>query len=627
MAGKSKGNRKTEIEASAKQAAEPENIEILARVGLDITALAQQGKIEKIAGWDEKIDRLEEILQRRIKHHIILLGPEGSGKRSIVFGLAEKLSTGDTTDKLRGCRIIELNLASMAQLAPGPDQFPKILFAAFQEALQEKNQCTLVIHDFHVLLAGPAGAGVPVATAHILRTMMEQTQVSFVICTTKQSFDAFKSEHEWLPVLSEVVEVDEPNDEVLSSILTAVSNDLGRYHALAFDAKAIELAGTMARRFSESGPVAGFAVRLLDESAAKVAVRSAGSSKKLKVKVDDVAEACAKKTGLSLSRIMRSEALELLELEDILKRRVKGQDEAVAKVAGLMRVSSLGLEDRRARPAGVLMFVGPSGVGKTELAKALTEARYGSESKMVVVNMAQYADDKGLPRLLGTDEDESAGTILTAIESNPHSVLLLKEIETSNVMVGAALSEFFGTGTLYGRDGREISFPGGMVILTVTVENLLEDADDRPLGFWGDGLTADAMVKEFEKVTKRVFPPEFLESLDEIVFFRPLEKEAVLEIAELRIRRIANSLEKRGIRLEVSTAARDLVAERGSSKKRGMKNLAKALDGVILRPVSSALLADSEISGIKVDAKDGEVVVETTGKAKTESRTGTSTGK
>ena len=601
---------------------EEEPRSVLSAAGLDITALAREGKLEKIAGWEEKIDHLAEILQRRVKHHVILLGPEGAGKRSIIFGLAEKIANGNMTKKLTGCRIVELNLASIAQIAQDPEQFPRALFAAFQEALGEKH-CILMIQDFHVLLGGYPGPVGPLASGHMLRAMMEQTQMSFILCTTKQIYDELKADHEWLPQLAEIVAVGEPTDEVLQSILEAVARDLGNYHGLEFEPESIELAGSLAKRFSESGPIAGFAVRLLDEAAAKVAVRSASLEKAADVTSDDVAQACAQRTNLSLSKILRSETLELLELEDILGKRVKGQAEAVSKVAGVVRMLSLGLEKRGLRASGVLMFVGPSGVGKTELARALTEARYGCESKMTVINMAQYSDEKALPRLMGslTEDEGTSDALVRTIESKPHSVLVLKEIENSNVAVAAALSEFFRTGILYGVNGKEVSFSKGLIILTVTAENLLENAEDHPLGFWGDGITAAEMVKEVEKATERVFPPDFLESLDEIVVFKPLERDAVLEIAELRIHTIANALERQGIRLDVTRAAKELVADKGSSKNRGMRNLARALDGVIMRPVSSALLATSNASRITVDAKDGDVVVKVTGKASAKSTT------
>jgi ATP-dependent Clp protease ATP-binding subunit ClpC len=447
---------------------------ILPQVGLDVTALAKEGKLEEIAGWDEKIDRLEEIVQRRIKHHAVLLGPEGAGKRSIIFGLAERIASGKTTSKLSKCRIVELNLASIAQIAREPEHFPRVLFAALQEALQQDGYFVAAIRDFHVLLEGPPGTPASLTAAPVLRAMMEQTPLAFVLSTTEDSFSYLKLSHKWIPDLAEIVEVGEPSDEVLRNILTAVSDDLGKHHGIVFRAESIELAAEMAKRFSENRPVSGFAVRLLDEAAAKIAIGSAKTNGAVEVTADDIASACARRTGLPLSKVMRSETLELLELEDILEERVKGQSEAITRVAGFVRVASLGLEDRGLRPAGVLMFVGPSGVGKTELARALTETRYGSESRLSVINMAQYADEKAFQRLLGsTEEGDPGGILLKTIETNPHSVLILKEIENSNAAVAAVLSEFFRRGILYTPDGREVSFPNGIVILTVTIENLL----------------------------------------------------------------------------------------------------------------------------------------------------------
>jgi len=644
----------------------PSDTPTLDQYGRDLTALARDGRIDPVIGRADEIEQTIEVLSRRTKNNPVLIGEAGVGKTAVVEGIAAQIVAGDVPDVLRGRRLVELDLTGLVAGTRYRGDFEERLGKVMDEIRAHADSVLVFVDELHTVVnaggsEGSAGAG------NILKPALARGELHVIGATT---LDEYRTSIEKDPALErrfQPILVGEPSVADTVEILRGLRDRYEAHHQVRFTDEALVAAAELSDRYVADRHLPDKAIDLVDQAGARVRLRvrrpttdlrsleqeverlqrekdqavaaeqyerasglrdeltgvqqrltearsGGGGTGVPEVGVAEIAEVVSRATGIPVAQLTEEERDRLLRLEDVLHARVVGQDEAVEVVAEAVRRSRAGLGDPD-RPIGSFLFLGPTGVGKTELARALAEALFGDQDKMVRLDMGEFQERHTVSRLVGSPPGyvgyEDAGQLTEAVRRNPYSVVLLDEVEKAHPDVFNTLLQLLDDGRLTDSQGRTVSFANTVVVMTSNLgSEAIVNAAHGPLGFTtgtddGGRDVRDAVLRRL----KEAFRPEFLNRIDEVVVFRQLEAEQLARITDLLLEETRTRLAAQGIAVEVDEEAVAWLAERGHEPAFGARPLRRAIQRSLDNPVSRLVLAGDLQRGqrLRVGVVDGEL--------------------
>lgn len=644
----------------------------------DLNESAKQGKIDPVIGRDTEIQRVIQILSRRTKNNPVLIGEPGVGKTAIAEGLAQRIVTGNVPEILRNKRIISISIGSMLAGAKYRGEFEERLKKAIDE-VQQHDDMIIFIDEIHTLVGAGATEGAMDA-ANILKPALARGEFQVIGATTLDEYKKHIEKDAALERRFQPVQVGEPNEEDALEILKGLRDRYEAFHKAKITDEALKAAVSLSNRYITDRFLPDKAIDVVDEAASKVrmkvfsaapdvkaledrlntvkkekeaavtsqdfekaaklrdeekslskeiddkkSVAKEKSDQKLIVTEEDIATVVAQWTGIPVAKIAEEESETLLHLEEELHKRVVGQDEAVTAVAKAVRRARAGLKDPK-RPIGSFLFLGPTGVGKTELARALASSLFGDESAMIRLDMSEYMEKHTVSRLVGAPPGyvgyEEGGQLTDAVRRKPYSVILLDEVEKAHADFFNILLQVLDDGRLTDSQGRTVDFRNTVIIMTSNLGAKALHKNSPELGFLA-AKKADSNVDENKGIdfkeakksvmdaVKRHFRPEFLNRIDEMIVFHPLTEEDLKEIVTILMSNVTKRLEERDLQLEISPEAMKLLVKEGSDFTMGARPLKRAIQRLIEDPVSDLILKGDAKEGkiIKADAKDNDLVV------------------
>ena len=644
----------------------------------DLNESAKQGKIDPVIGRDTEIQRVIQILSRRTKNNPVLIGEPGVGKTAIAEGLAQRIVNGNVPEILRNKRIISLSISSMLAGAKYRGEFEERLKKAIDE-VQQHDDMIIFIDEIHTLVGAGATEGAMDA-ANILKPALARGEFQVIGATTLDEYKKHIEKDAALERRFQPVQVGEPNEEDALEILRGLRDRYEAFHKAKITDEALKAAVTLSSRYITDRFLPDKAIDVVDEAASKVrmkvfsaapdvkaledrlntvkkekeaavtsqdfekaaklrdeeqvlvkeiddkkSVAKEESDQKLIVTEDDIAAVVAQWTGIPVAKIAEEESETLLHLEDELHKRVIGQDDAVTAVAKAVRRARAGLKDPK-RPIGSFLFLGPTGVGKTELARALASSLFGDESAMIRLDMSEYMEKHTVSRLVGAPPGyvgyEEGGQLTDAVRRKPYSVILLDEVEKAHADFFNILLQVLDDGRLTDSQGRTVDFRNTVIIMTSNLGAKALHKNSSELGFLAPKKSESSTnqsnsidFKEAKKsvmdAVKRHFRPEFLNRIDEMIVFRPLTEEDLKHIVSILMSDVTKRLKERELQLEITSEAMQLLVKEGSDFTMGARPLKRAIQRLIEDPVSDLILKGDVTEGktIKVDVKDNEIVV------------------
>ena len=644
----------------------------------DLNESAKQGKIDPVIGRDTEIQRVIQILSRRTKNNPVLIGEPGVGKTAIAEGLAQRIVTGNVPEILRNKRIISLSIGSMLAGAKYRGEFEERLKKAIDE-VQQHDDMIIFIDEIHTLVGAGATEGAMDA-ANILKPALARGEFQVIGATTLDEYKKHIEKDAALERRFQPVQVGEPNEEDALEILKGLRDRYEAFHKAKITDEALTAAASLSSRYITDRFLPDKAIDVVDEAASKVrmkvfsaapdvkaledrlntvkkekeaavtsqdfekaaelrdeeqsllkeigdkkSIAKEKSDQKLIVTEEDIAAVVAQWTGIPVAKIAEEESATLLHLEEELHKRVVGQDEAVTAVAKAVRRARAGLKDPK-RPIGSFLFLGPTGVGKTELARALASSLFGDESAMIRLDMSEYMEKHTVSRLVGAPPGyvgyEEGGQLTDAVRRKPYSVILLDEVEKAHADFFNILLQVLDDGRLTDSQGRTVDFRNTVIIMTSNLGVKALHKNSPELGFLA-AKKSDFNVDENKEIefkeakksvmdaVKRHFRPEFLNRIDEMIVFHPLTEEDLKEIVTILMSDVTKRLGERDLQLEITPEAMKLLVKEGSDFTMGARPLKRAIQRLIEDPVSDLILKGDAKEGkiINADAKDNDLVV------------------
>ena len=644
----------------------------------DLNESAKQGKIDPVIGRDTEIQRVIQILSRRTKNNPVLIGEPGVGKTAIAEGLAQRIVTGNVPEILRNKRIISLSIGSMLAGAKYRGEFEERLKKAIDE-VQQHDDMIIFIDEIHTLVGAGATEGAMDA-ANILKPALARGEFQVIGATTLDEYKKHIEKDAALERRFQPVQVGEPNEEDALEILKGLRDRYEAFHKAKITDEALTAAVSLSSRYITDRFLPDKAIDVVDEAASKVrmkvfsaapdvkaledrlntvkkekeaavtsqdfekaaelrdeeqsllkeigdkkSIAKEKSDQKLIVTEEDIAAVVAQWTGIPVAKIAEEESATLLHLEEELHKRVVGQDEAVTAVAKAVRRARAGLKDPK-RPIGSFLFLGPTGVGKTELARALASSLFGDESAMIRLDMSEYMEKHTVSRLVGAPPGyvgyEEGGQLTDAVRRKPYSVILLDEVEKAHADFFNILLQVLDDGRLTDSQGRTVDFRNTVIIMTSNLGAKALHKNSPELGFLAakksdsnvdenKGIDFKEAKKSVMDAVKRHFRPEFLNRIDEMIVFHPLTEEDLKEIVTILMSDVTKRLEERDLQLEIAPEAMQLLVKEGSDFTMGARPLKRAIQRLIEDPVSDLILKGDAKEGkiINADAKDNDLVV------------------
>ena len=637
----------------------------------DLIEMVRKDQIDPVVGRDNEIKRVVQILSRRTKNNPVLLGEPGVGKTAVAEGFSQKIVNGEVPDNLKNKRVMMLDMGSLVAGTKYRGEFEDRLKKIIEE-IREDGNVILFIDEMHTLI-GAGGAEGAIDASNILKPALARGEVQVIGATTLNEYQKYVEADAALERRFASVTINEPTPEVALTILKGLRPKYEKHHQLQITDEALESAVKLSKRYIASRFLPDKAIDLMDEAAARVRINNAqkvdkvsaikkklselsqekteallkedfekaaeirneelkiqeklekqiqrdkdeedSNNYRVKVTAEDIAEVVSEWTGVPVTQINRSEGDRLIRLEKILHNRVIGQDEAVKAVSKAIRRARSGLKDPT-RPIGSFMFLGPTGVGKTELAKALAEAMFGSEDSMIRIDMSEYMEKYTTSRLIGSPPGyvgyDEGGQLTEKVRNNPYSVVLLDEVEKAHNDVFNILLQVLDDGFLTDSKGRKVDFRNTIIIMT---SNLGATAlrDEKSVGFGAKDVSNDyeAMAAKVRETLKKTFRPEFLNRLDETVVFHSLNKEEIHQIVKLMAKNIIDRIKEQNINLKITPAAIDIVAEAGFDAEYGARPIRRVLQDKIEDLLSEELLAGNIETGatVTIGAKKGEITI------------------
>mgnify|MGYP000324269921 FL=1 len=586
---------------------------VLDQYSRDLTLIAGGGGTDPVVGREREISRVIQILSRRTKNNPVLVGEPGVGKTAVAEALARRVARGEVPDTLKNRRIVTLDLASMLAGTKYRGDFEDRVKCIIKE-VQRAGDVIVFIDELHTIVGAGSAEGA-IDAANILKPALGRGEIQVIGATTPEEYRKHIEKDAALERRFQPVNVPEPDGECCERMLLALRGSLEAHHGLRITDEAVSAAIRLSTRYICDRYLPDKAIDLLDEAASRVRVE--GSPSRTQVEDSDVAEVVSAWTGVPASAITEPESERLLRLEEALHRRVVGQDEAVSAVARAIRRGRVGLADPR-RPLGSFLFLGPTGVGKTELCRALAEAVYGDEEALIRLDMSEYMEKHAVSKLIGSPPGYvgygEGGQLTERVRRRPWSVVLFDEIEKAHEDVYNLLLQIMEDGRLTDSEGRRADFRSTIVVMTSNV-GAKAITENRPaLGFSGAARDGDGAVREAVMAELRqTFRPEFLNRVDDAIVFRRLTPADVRRIARGLTDAVRERMRALGVQLEVTDAALDLLAERGFDPTYGARPLRRCICTQLEDPAAEALLSGRTGPGDRLiaDAKDGKLVLET----------------
>ena len=590
---------------------------LLDQYSRDLTELAFAGRIDPVVGREKEIRRAEQILSRRSKNNPVLVGEPGVGKTAVAEGLALAIARGEAPDSLGQKRLVALDVPAMLAGTKYRGDFEERVKAVLKD-VRRAGDVILFIDELHTIVGAGSAEGA-IDAANILKPALGRGEIQILGATTPEEYRRHIEKDAALERRFQPVPVGEPNHDATLEMLRALRPRLERHHALRISDEALEAAYRLSVRYIGDRFLPDKAIDLLDEAAA--AQRLCPEREHL-VTGEEVARVVSQWTGIPAAGIERSEGERLRSLEDELHRRVIGQDEAVAAVARAIRRSRVGLRDP-GRPVGSFLFLGPTGVGKTELCRALAAAVYGDEKAIIRLDMSEYREKQAVSRLIGSPPGyvgyEDGGQLTEKLRRQPWSVVLFDELEKANEDVWALLLQILDEGRLTDSMGRTADFRNALIVMTSNIGARAISEDKPPLGF---GLSREesenALRRQVQEELRQTFRPEFLNRIDETILFRRLRPEELERITRRLLGEIAGRFESLGVRLEAADEAVRLLASTGEERRCGARPLRRRLCREVEDKAAELLLTGALLSGdtLRVEAENGAVRLRTETKMK-----------
>ncbi len=640
------------------------------QLATDLTTLAEEGKLDPVIGRQMEIERVIQILARRTKNNPALIGEPGVGKTAIVEGLAQRIVEGDVPVPLLNKRVLQLDVGSLVAGTMYRGQFEERLKRVIDEL--KASGAILFIDEVHMLV-GAGAAGSSVDAANILKPALSRGELQVIGATTLDEYRKHIESDAALERRFQPIMVDEPTIDEAIEILRGIRSAYEEHHRLSIADEALEAAVRLSARYVTERFLPDKAIDLIDESSSRVRMYKSPAAKSAKelmsqlrelrqnhalalednreddaleyqerqeeierqlerlrtswdrstspvVSAQDIAEVVAMWTGVPVMQLAEEESQRLLHMEEELKREIIGQDEAISAISKAVRRARSGLKDPR-RPIGSFIFLGPTGVGKTELTKAMARFLFGSEEALIQLDMSEFMERHTVSRLVGAPPGyvgyEEAGQLTEALRRRPYSIVVFDEIEKAHPEAHNMLLQIMEEGHLSDARGRKVDFRNAIIIMT---SNVGADMIKRQtgLGFTlkrdeqlEERLAYDDMRKKLMEALKRVFRPEFINRLDGVMVFRALSKADIQKIVELELNKVGRRLEEHNVTLMPTQAALDLLAEEGYDPEMGARPLRRAIQQKVEDPLSDALLSGEFSDGdtIVIDVENGEILL------------------
>lgn len=635
----------------------------LEKYSIDLTKLAREGKLDPVIGRDEEIRQVMQTLTRRKKNNPVIIGEAGVGKTAIAEGLASRIASGDVPSSLKGRRVMALDMGALVAGSKFRGEFEERLKSVMDEVKQAQREIILFLDEIHTMVgAGAAEGGVD--ASNMLKPALARGELQVIGATTLDEYRKYIEKDSALERRFQPVYLEEPSLEDTIEILKALKPRYEAHHKVTIDESALVASAKLSDRYISDRQLPDKAIDLIDEAASKLRIdaetlpsnlqalenrirqltdqeeaasqrsdyeqaaqfkteklrleqeyqdekRNVQGNHKVDMVVDesDIAELISRWTGIPTGRLLEQEAGRLINMEEVLHQRLIGQEEAVVAVSDAIRRSRSGLSDPR-RPIGSFIFLGPTGVGKTELSKALAEFLFDDESSMVRIDMSEYMEKHTVSRLIGAPPGyvgyDEGGQLTEAVRRRPYRVLLFDEIEKAHPDVFNIMLQILEDGRLTDGHGRTVDFRNTVIIMTSNLGT--GDLARQPYGFRTDerGPEYDEtrLRSAVDEALKKTFRPEFLNRIDETIVFHPLTKEQIVQVVGMMIKDVQSRITERGITFELTSEASDWLAQEGFDPVYGARPLRRAIQRFLENPLSKGILAGDFLEGdhIVVDA-------------------------
>ncbi|MDA8102886.1 MAG: ATP-dependent Clp protease ATP-binding subunit [Nitrospiraceae bacterium] len=643
---------------------------VLDQFGRNLTQMARDKELDPVVGRDKEIERVMQVLSRRTKNNPVLIGEPGVGKTAIVEGLAQKIVANDVPDTLRGKQLYTLDLGSLVAGSRYRGDFEERLKKVLKE-IKTRKDIILFIDELHTLVGAGAAEGA-IDAASILKPMLARGELQTIGATTLDEYRKHLEKDSALERRFQPIKVGEPALEHTIEILKGLRDRYESHHNVTITDQAIVAAANLADRYIADRYLPDKAIDLIDEAGSRLRIRRMSMPPELRsledeislirrekeaaverqafdeakrlaqkekerieakttlesewkasgqdlfdvVDEDVIAEVLSNWTGIPVYKLTEEETAKLLRMEEELHKRVVGQEEAIKALSKAIRRTRAGLKDPR-RPSGSFIFLGPTGVGKTELAKTLAEFLFGDQDALIQLDMSEYMEKHTVSRLVGSPPGyvgyDEGGQLTEAVRRKPFSVVLFDEVEKAHPDVFNALLQILEDGRLTDAQGRSVDFKNTVLIMTSNLGT--GDLRKSTVGFskTSEAVTYEIMKRKVNDALKAHFKPEFLNRIDDVIVFHELSKEEVTEIVDLMVMRIAKQLESMGIGIVLTQAAKELIADKGYDPTLGARPLRRALQRFVEDPLSERLLWKEFRVGetVVVDAADGEITFRT----------------
>ena len=646
----------------------------LDQLSVDLTAAARAGRLDPVIGRQKEIERVIQILSRRTKNNPALIGEPGVGKTAIVEGLAHRIAAGDVPETLEGKRLVTLDMAAVVAGTKYRGEFEERLKKIIDE-IKTAGNCVLFVDEFHTIVGAGAAEGA-VDAASILKPSLARGQLQVIGATTLDDFRKYVERDAALERRFQPILVEEPTVEETMEILRGIKERYEEHHKLEISDEALSAAATLASRYIPDRFLPDKAIDLIDEAASRVRIQRRSTPITLKearrliesvrkeketalaaqqydyaaekrqqeiqieekikglekewqdeqeqekpeVTPEDIAQVVSMWTGIPVTQLGGDETARLLHMEEALHKRIVGQDEAIDTISKAVRRARAGLKDPR-HPIGNFIFLGPTGVGKTELVRALAEFMFGSEDALIRLDMSEYMEKHTVSRMVGAPPGyvgyDEGGQLTEAVRRKSYCCILLDEIEKAHPDVFNILLQIFDDGHLTDAKGRRVDFRNSIIVMTSNIgAELIRKGTT--IGFTSRTDEGKVQQQSYERMkekllaeVKKTFRPEFLNRIDGIVVFHPLNKEHIRSIVDLMLQITIEQLAEKDVKLEVTEAAKDLLGEKGFDEVFGARPLRRTIQDMVADKLSEDLLRGRFRSGdtIVVDAVDGEIVV------------------
>ena len=639
---------------------------LLDQFGRNLTKLASDGKLDPVVGRQTEIERVMQILSRRTKNNPVLIGEPGVGKTAVIEGLAQRIASNEVPELLRNKQIYTLDLAALVAGSKYRGEFEERLKKVMKEITQ-RGDIILFIDELHNLVGAGAAEGA-IDAASILKPALARGELQTVGATTLDEYRKYLERDSALERRFQRINVDEPSQEETEQILRGLRDRYEAHHRITITDEALTAAASLADRYISDRFLPDKAIDLIDEAGSRMRIKTMtapptyreledeieqtrkdkeaaieaqefekaanlrdqerrltnkkrdledqwkndDNGPRPEIGEEEIADIVSMWTGIPVFKLTEAETQKLLRMEDELHKRVIGQEQAITAVSRAIRRARAGIKDPK-RPAGSFIFLGPSGVGKTELARTLAEFLFGDESALIQVDMSEYMEKHAVSRLVGSPPGyvgyDEGGQLTEQVRRKPYSVILLDEVEKAHPEVFNILLQILEDGRLTDAQGRSVDFRNAILIMTSNI-GAATISRNTPLGFSvaeDNGISYDDMKSRIMGELKKVFRPELINRIDEIIVFHKLAKEEITSIVDLLLVRLQNQMKDHGVALQLTAAAKDLLVEQGYDPTMGARPLRRAIQRLVEDPLSDRILGGvfPEGSTITID-RDGE---------------------